>query len=105
MNYSEILKSLKKQLDLALPNKIDRIIFYGSRNEGNEHSDSDIDILVVLNEDFDWKVKDAIYDLCYELDLTYSLVSDIRVISKFELEGIRGKQPYIMNALENGVSA
>ena len=104
MDYKSLLSELKKRLDQELPGKTERVILFGSRATGDEHEDSDFDILVILRDDFDWQTKDFIYDLCYELDLAHSMVSDVRVISKTELAGVRGKQPYVLNALQSGVS-
>lgn len=105
VNNQQILSDLKKILITNLPEKIDRIILFGSQVQGKNREYSDYDILVVLKVDYDWKLEGYIIDLCYEIDLKYNIITDIKIISLRELNGERGKQTYINEALKNGISA
>lgn len=100
----EIAKKLKDVLYQRFGNIIDRIILFGSRSRGNALPDSDYDILIVLKTDYDWLMENAILDACYEIDLEYNLVTDIKIISLQELGSLKGKQPFIVQAVAEGIS-
>jgi hypothetical protein len=48
-------------------------------------------------------LEDSILSLCYEIDLKYDILTDVKLISRNELSTIKGKQPFILNALEHGL--
>ncbi|NIM14922.1 MAG: hypothetical protein GTO45_23400 [Candidatus Aminicenantes bacterium] len=94
------LKALLKQ---RFSEEIEKVILYGSRVIGDADEYSDYDILIVLKHDYDWQYKYLIQDVCWEIDYKYDVLTDVKIISLKELHSLRGKQPYIQNALENGV--
>ena len=100
---SEIAQKLKDVLSQRFGNIIDRIILFGSRSRGNAQPDSDYDILIVLITDYDWLKENDILDACYEIDLEYNLVTDIKIISLQELGSLKGKQPFIVHAVAEGI--
>lgn len=105
MNKKKILKELKALLLGEYSGDIDRVVLFGSQVLGTATDSSDYDILVILNKDYDWRLEDAILDSCYEIDLEYDIVTDVKVISRNELNTMKGKQPFILNALEHGWTA
>jgi len=100
---NEIAQKLKDVLSQRFGNIFDRIILFGSRSRGNAQPDSDYDILIVLKTDYDWLMENDILDACYEIDLAYNLVTDIKIISLQELGSLKGKQPFIVNAVTEGI--
>jgi predicted nucleotidyltransferase len=100
---SEIAQKLKDVLSQRFGNIFDRIILFGSRSRGNAQPDSDYDILIVLKTDYDWLMENDILDACYEIDLEYNLVTDIKIISLQELGSLKGKQPFIVHAVAEGI--
>lgn len=105
MEKQIILKEIKSLLTEHLLERIDKVILYGSQVTGENKKYSDYDVLIVLKDEYDWRLEDKILELCYEIDLKYDILTDIKVISRKELNSIRGKQPFIRNALEKGISA
>ena len=57
------------------------------------------------NEDMSQNLKYLIANEIYEMDLKYDIVTDVKLISHRELSTIKGKQPFIINALESGIVA
>ena len=100
---SEIAQKLKEVLCRRFGNIFDRIILFGSRSRGNAQPDSDYDILIVLKTDYNWLLENDILDACYEIDLEYNLVTDIKIISLQELGSLKGKQPFIVHAVAEGI--
>ena len=103
MNKKKILKELKALLVKEFSDYIDKVVLFGSQALDTASQHSDYDILVILEKDYDWQLEDAILDLCYEIDLKYDIVTDVKLISTRELDTIKGKQPFIVNALEQGI--
>lgn len=103
MEKQQILSELK---DLLLSNYgeyIDSIILYGSQSRGTAKEDSDYDILIILKEDYDWKFRSELLALTNNIDLKYDVMTDVRMISLPEMKTIKGKQPFILNVLEEGI--
>lgn len=103
--YNKILNDIKIVISDKYPDKIDKIILYGSHSHGNAKDYSDYDILIILRGDCNWKIENEIIDLCYDIDLKYNIVTDIKVISNDDLDLPKGKQHYIKNAIQDGIYA
>ena len=104
MKQTEILKDLKKILQDHFGVEIQNVILFGSQAQKNPPVNSDYDILVIVKNDFDWKFENKILETCYEIDLKYDIVTDIKLISENQLNSIRGKQPFIQSAIEMGIT-
>ncbi len=104
MKNKKILKELQSILEKNFPDIIDRIILYGSRAKGKADKYSDFDILLILNNKIDWKFEKQIQDVCWEIDYKYNILTDVKMIFKDDLNQIRGKQSFILNALNEGIS-
>ena len=105
MGRAAVLNELKKILLGRFPGRIQRVILYGSRATASARPHSDYDILVVLGENFDWRLEDEILASCYEVDLKCDIVTDVKVISRSDLDTLKGKQPYVLAALASGIRA
>ncbi len=99
----KILIELKNLLNKKYPGLIDKIILYGSRVKGSANKFSDYDVLIILKKNYDWRFEKEIQNTCWEIDYKYDILTDVKIISKNELNQIRGKQLYILHALEKGV--
>lgn len=100
----EILAELKALLTHRFGEEVKQVTLFGSQSQGMATEDSDYDILVVLQHDYDWRKEKEIINACYYLDLKYDILTDVKVISLNELHSPKGQQPYIVNALQKGVS-
>ncbi len=103
MEHKLFLDELKKILNERLGDIIDEVILFGSRVTGTPQNYSDYDVLIVLSIDYNSDLEWKIYDICYDLDLKYDIIIDVKLITKNELSTIKGKQPFIMNAIETGI--
>ena len=102
----QLAKEIKHHLNKWLNNIVSDVVIFGSRVKGQATENSDYDVLIVLNTNYDRKVQRAINDLCYDFDLKYNIFLDTQVISEFELENsIRGTHPVFRNALKEGLHA
>jgi len=99
----KILKELKRHLITNVGSEIDSVILFGSQSDNSSNIDSDYDILIVLNKKADRILKRRISDYCYDIELKYEILIDAHIISKNELNTIRGKQPIFQNAIKKGI--
>lgn len=104
MNKIAILKELKQLIQIRFADSVEKIILFGSQVDGKARAYSDYDILIVLKDDYDWRTENEILDLCYQIDLKYEIITDIKIISKNELTSKTGKQPFILDGLEYGIT-
>jgi hypothetical protein len=104
MNNLKLLSEIKQKLHSDFPGLIEKVILLGSQVRGKATEDSDYDILVIVNKDYDWKFKNKILDLIYDFDLKYEILIDVKLISVNELKTTRGYQPFILEAMENGIA-
>jgi predicted nucleotidyltransferase len=99
----KILKELKTLLTDEFADYIEEVVLFGSQALNTAVDYSDYDILVILKKDYDWQLEDSVLAACYEIDLKYDIVTDVKLISRQELNSIKGKQPFIVSALEHGM--
>jgi len=106
MELKLLAKEIKQHLNNHLNNIVSDVVIFGSRAKGTANKDSDYDVLIVLDIDYNQKTKNTINGLCYDFDLKYDLFLDTQIISKYELENsIRGKHPVFRTALREGLHA
>lgn len=100
-----ILASLKEHLIQNYGQSVVEVILFGSRTHGNPDKSSDYDVLIVLDHNYTGKDENKILDLCYDIDLKYDILLDVHLISKNEIDSVRGRQPIFINALKSGLYA
>jgi predicted nucleotidyltransferase len=99
----QAMNELKALLVKNFPDDIEKVLLFGSQIGNTPRKDSDYDILIVLKKPYSWRLKNRIYDKTWEIDFKYDILTDIRLISKGELDTIKGKQPFITEAIEKGM--
>lgn len=106
MNKRLIIKEVKNLLIENFGSNIEDVVLFGSQLKGKATDDSDVDVLIVLKNDYDRKMKRKINDICYDIDLKYDTFLDTQIISLNELKNsIRGKHPIFSDALKEGYHA
>ena len=103
MNLKKVTSELKKLLIENFQGESFKIILYGSHARGESNRYSDLDILIIFESPVDLKKKEKVYELCSDLNIKYSIWIDVSLISKDEMGTIKGKQPFVQNALSDGI--
>ena len=80
-------------LKQSLPNEIIRIALFGSKARGNSQPDSDIDVLVILDQD-NRELRRSILKKAARISLDYDVILSPRIISQQRWEEMRGFSIY-----------
>ena len=74
---------------------ISSIIVFGAKARGDSTADSDLDLLLVIDEG-DWHVKSEIADVAYELSMGTDVVPSVKVYTRAEWEELRESDPHFV---------
>ena len=80
------------------------VILYGSRARGDEHSDSDWDILILTDYPVDLKTENEFRDKLYDLELETGEPLSIFIYSKDEWLRKQRITPFYGNVNKEGIS-
>ena len=76
---------------------------FGSTARGSQGSESDIDVLVVLDY-VGRTIEEELLDISYDLELKYCCLIDLIVIGKEALHGKISYAPVYVGAMQEGVA-
>jgi predicted nucleotidyltransferase len=98
-----ILRTLQKELKDTLGERVEKVILYGSQARGDARNDSDIDVLVVLKDDFKYgtmlkKTSRAVAKLSLDNDVVISRAFATR--QQYE----QSQMPFLMNVRREGIA-
>lgn len=77
------LDRYRTALDIKYPGNVLDMIVFGSKARGDSHSDSNLDILLIIREG-DWKLKWEIEGLGYELAIGTQAIPTIAILTEAE---------------------
>ena len=75
----QALEELLLRLRQTYGNQIQQAFLFGSRARGDYHNDSDIDVLLLVEQET-WVLKDDISGLQADINLSFDMAFDLRVI-------------------------
>lgn len=102
-NIRKILRELKKGLQAIYGDQLKAIILFGSYARGDARPpDSDIDVMIVLKDEFDYWEMDK---LSSELVANLSLENDVLISTKLASEAkyTQSKMPLYINVRKEGI--
>jgi len=100
-NETAALKKLKDALVRDF--RLVELRLFGSKARGDSDKESDIDVLVVL-EDYDWETKKAVSRLCFDINLEHGVLLAPVLYSRAEYESDLTKvTPFYQAVTKEGV--
>ncbi len=75
----QALQALFARLQKSYGKKFQRAILFGSKARGDSDGDSDIDVLLLVEQET-WQIRDEISGIVADINLEYDLQIDVRVI-------------------------
>ncbi len=101
-----ILNEIKEKLKEEYKDKFDKLILFGSVARDEMTEDSDIDLLVMMNQgrDLEWQEKKKIRRLIFDFMLKNDLIIDLKYFDKSKSNTIWGKTPFMETVLKEGVA-
>jgi predicted nucleotidyltransferase len=100
-NESAAIQRLKD--GLARDFRLVELRLFGSKARGDSNPESDIDVLIVL-EEFDWETEKAVSHLCFEINIEYGVLLVPVLYSRAEYESDLTKvTPFYQNVRKEGV--
>ena len=103
MKINTILSEFKQGLIEIYGNQLVDVLLYGSYARGDQRTDSDIDIAIILKGSINpFKEIDRITEFSYDLSLKYSTLLSIHPIS--EVDYTLRNSPFMLNLREEGIS-
>lgn len=98
-----ILRALRKELDTALGERMEKVILYGSQARGDARDDSDIDVLIVLKDDFKYRTMlKKTSKIVAKLSLDNDVVISRAFASRQQYE--QSRMPFLMNVRREGIA-
>ena len=106
MRHMDAIVELKKALSERYGDKLAKIVVFGSVAGGDDNPGSDIDNLVVLDEDAPASSSDEmeIRDCVYDVELDKEVVFDIKALSTSDMGTPAGRTPFMENVMREGVA-
>ena len=107
MKYEETLHKLKEQLHEHLGKSLDRVVVFGSVARGSAKPESDIDVMIILDDELtkiDWDTENTIIDIAYPIELEDDVVFDLKVMGKHDIQGKYRYMPFVEHVMNEGIT-
>ena|SRR3990172_5899350 len=104
---SEVLQKILAELRIGLveilEDRLEAVYLYGSQARGDARTDSDIDVLVVLKDKFDYfEMVEKVSRLTASLSLEYETVISCVYVSKEDY--LNRRTPLLLNVRKEGIA-
>lgn len=102
MKHRDLLPEIKTLVNRVAPGA--EVILFGSVARGQEKDDSDVDILILLNEEnVNWRERDRIKDSLLDLEIETGIVIGTLVRTRKEWENSPLVSPFMINVTNEGI--
>jgi predicted nucleotidyltransferase len=100
------IKKLSNAIHERYGAAVNTILVFGSVARNVDTTDSDIDVMVVLDpakQPVDWRTERELRSMALAVELAEDVVFDLKVVRVSDLHGLRGHTPFMERVLVEGV--
>lgn len=102
--HEDAVDAFTNRLETAAPHGVDKVIVFGSVARGTHGTDSDIDVLAVIDDSAAvLEVEEELRDIAFDLMLEFGTVFSIHAVTESTLDD-RSGHPFFQNVLPDGQS-
>ena len=102
MDKKFIYDEIKKAAQKIVPEV--RIIIYGSYARNEEHEESDVDIMIIVNQvNLQWELRRKIRYAIYALELKHQVILSPKVLTEAEWNEKKYSSPFFENVITEGI--
>ncbi|CAN2042754.1 DNA polymerase subunit beta [Candidatus Magnetomoraceae bacterium gMMP-15] len=102
----QLIRTLKALLKEHFGDNIQDVILFGSQAKGTATEFSDYDVLIILKDDYDWKYRDRMTEVVYDMELQYDILFNKHLLSVKEMkQSLKGAEPMYKIAIKHGIYA
>ncbi len=98
-----VVNSLKKDLHHYFGNRVSRIFLYGSYARGDYNENSDVDIMVLLNDSPAWTDEKFVSGLSFEYMYNQNVLFSIMLQRGKQFDDVIGFYPFYQNIAHEGI--
>jgi len=102
----EIVATLKERIAAEAPNRVGRMIVFGSRVRGTASPDSDLDVIALVQTrtpDLEQRLEDIAYAVMWDFD--FRPIVSLKVLSESELSSAFAKGfTFYRNVMREGIT-
>ena len=102
-HIESLLRDLRTRLEVLYGDRLHAVVLYGSYARGEESPESDVDVMVVLEDEVDpWREIRRMSELGLEVELEYEEMVTLYPVSQEDAE--RQSHSVLTNAQREGIS-
>ena len=102
MRHQDIISKIRQQINLIAPRA--EVILYGSQARGDAREDSDIDLLILIDDkEVTPDYEQTIISALYELEVMTGVIISPMIISRQQWENRPFQTPFSINIMNEGV--
>ena len=101
----KLLKETHGELTKIFGSKLEDVILYGSYARGDQDSESDIDVMALVDTPKSElsKYRRTVSDMANEIDLKYGVLLSVKLQDKFTFDKYSDALPYYKNVSKEGI--
>lgn len=102
-DFFAILHKMCKQLSEIYGSSLDRIVLYGSYARGDQSTESDADVAVLLNDECTEEIHDKMVDAVVDYELEAGITISVVQLDKKHYDEWNKTLPYYINIEKEGI--
>ncbi len=99
----KLLHTVEKEMGKIFKDKLKRIILFGSYSRGDYDRESDVDVMVLIDDPAPYSYDDAVLDVEVDLSIDFETVRSIFVENESDYEDAKQYKPFLKAIAREGI--